>query len=234
MIHFFDKIQENLLKLIYPDICNGCTKLLLKGEQVICTSCLHELPYTFHHEMKTNEIDRKFYGLVPVSFCLSMLYFHKSGIVQNLIHNLKYRNKQEIGMFLGNLYATDLKNHEKINSITHIIPVPLHKKRLEERGYNQIHTFCESLAKNWNVPLEKKLLIRTTYSASQTKKSKTERATVKDNLFTIKLPHVFSNPHFLLVDDVITSGATLEACIKELLKIPNAKVSILTIAYAES
>lgn len=234
MLNFFDKIQENLLKLIYPDLCNGCGKLLIKGETVICTACLHELPFTFHHETQTNEIDRKFYGILPISFCLSMLYFHKTGIVQQLIHNLKYKNKQEIGVFLGELYADDIKKYLKIQYITHIIPVPLHKKRLVERGYNQIDTFCETIACKLAIPIEKNILFRNRYSTSQTKKSKIERATIKDSLFSVKSNEHFSYPHFLLVDDVITSGATLEACARELLKIPNAKVSILTIAYAES
>jgi len=234
MFNFFDKIQENLLKLIYPDICNGCNKLLIKGECVICTICLHELPYTFHHETQTNEMDRKFYGLLPISFCLSFLYFHKTGIVQHLIHNLKYKNKQEIGSFLGKLYADDIKKYEKIKSITHIIPVPLHKKRLAERGYNQIDTFCETIGLELNIPVEKKILVRNRYSKSQTKKSKSERATIKESLFTLKSHENLIYPHFLLVDDVITSGATLEACARELLKIPTAKVSILTIAYAQS
>lgn len=234
MHNFFDKIHENLLKLIYPDVCNGCNKLLVKGEAIVCTSCLHELPYTFHHETQTNEMDRKFYGLLPISFCLSMLYFHKSGIVQNLIHNLKYKNKQEIGTFLGALYAEELKGFEKIKTVTHLIPVPLHKKRLHERGYNQIDTFCETIGFELNIPVEKKILIRNRYSKSQTKKSKSERATIKESLFTLKSHEHLICPHFLLVDDVITSGATLEACAKELIKIPNAKVSILTIAYAQS
>lgn len=234
MFNFFDKIQENLLKLIYPDVCNGCNKLLVKGETILCTSCLHELPYTFHHETQSNEMDRKFYGIIPFSFCLSMLYFHKSGIVQNLIHNLKYKNKQEIGTFLGALYAEELINFERIKNVTHLIPVPLHKKRLHERGYNQVDTFCESLAVALDIPLEKNVLYRNTYSKSQTKKSKTERAAIKESLFAVRIPYEFSAPHFLLVDDVITSGATIEACAKELLKIPNATVSILTIAYAQS
>lgn len=234
MRNFFDKIQENLLKLIYPEVCHGCDKLLVKGEAVICVSCLHELPYTFHHDTQTNEMDRKFYGLIPISFCLSMLYFHKTGIVQQLIHSLKYKNKQEIGSFLGKLYADDIKKYEKINSITHIIPVPLHKKRLAERGYNQIDTFCETIGHELGIPVEKKILFRNRYSKSQTKKSKSERASIKDSLFAINGYEHLTTPHFLLVDDVITSGATIEACAKELLKIPNAIVSILTIAYAQS
>ena len=233
MRNFFDKIHVNLLKLIYPEVCNGCNTLLIKGETVICTACLHELPYTFHHETQANEMDRKFYGLLPISFCLSMLYFHKTGVVQQLIHNLKYKNKQEIGVFLGELYADDMKKYEKMQSITHIIPVPLHKKRFVERGYNQIDTFCETLACALEIPLEKNLLYRNRYSKSQTKKSKTERASIKESLFEVTGYEHLTYPHFLLVDDVITSGATLEACARELLKIPNAKVSILTIAYAQ-
>ncbi len=225
---------KNLLNLLFPKTCKGCESLLLRNETIICSDCRHKLPLTQHHLIKSNSTSRKFYGIVPTEFCGSMLYFHKNGIVQNLIHHLKYKKGQEIGTLLGNWYSDEIKNIEELKDITEIIPVPLHKKRLEERGYNQITTFCQSLAQNLQVGYNDVLLRRNLYSKTQTKKNKEERNTISKSLFEVS--HFDSNKknHFLLVDDVITSGATLEACAKALLKIPNSKISIITIAYSDS
>jgi ComF family protein len=163
-----------------------------------------------------------------------MLYFHHKGIVQNLIHNLKYKNHQEIGTLLGKWYAKDLETVAKIKKFSEIIPVPLHKKRLEERGYNQVTTFCEALSNELQIPFNTTLLYRNRYSKTQTKKDKENRKEVSNALFDVTYTDADHNKHFLLVDDVMTTGATLEACAKALLKIPNSKVSIVTIAYTQS
>jgi len=225
---------KNLLNLLFPKLCYGCNSLLLKNEAIICSKCRHGLPLTQHHNLKDNYTTKKFYGIIPVEFSASMLFFHKKGIVQNLIHNLKYRKHQEIGTFLGNWYAEDLKEIAKKHNFTEIIPVPLHKKRLRERGYNQVTTFCEALSKNLQINFNDKLLFRNLYSKTQTKKNKEQRNEVTKSLFDVTFTETDYGKHFLLVDDVITSGATLEACAKALLKIPNAKISIVTIAYTDS
>jgi ComF family protein len=163
-----------------------------------------------------------------------MLYFHHKGIVQNLIHNLKYKNHQEIGTLLGKWYAKDIEAIAKIKTFSEIIPVPLHKRRLEERGYNQVSTFCEALSNELQIPFNTTLLYRNRYSKTQTKKDKENRKEVSNALFDVTYTDADHNKHFLLVDDVMTTGATLEACAKALLKIPNSKVSIVTIAYTQS
>lgn len=163
---------KNLLNLMFPKICKGCECLLLLNEVIICSDCRHKLPLTQHHIIKNNSTSKKFYGIVPTEFCASMLYFHKDGIVQNLIHSLKYKNCQEIGTLLGDWYSNEIKDIKELKDITEIIPVPLHKKRLEERGYNQITTFCQSLAKNLQVKFNDELLHRNLYSKTQTKKIK--------------------------------------------------------------
>lgn len=225
---------KNLIKLLFPKLCYGCNALLLQNENIICATCRHNLPLTNHHFITNNYASKKFYGIVPVEFCVSMLYFHKNGIVQNLIHNLKYRNHQEIGTFLGNLYVNDLRNLIIEQEISEIIPVPLHKKRLQERGYNQVTSFCEALSNNFQIKYNEELLFRKIYSKTQTKKNKDARTAISDSLFDVRFSEADYGKHFLLVDDVITSGATLEACAKALLKIPNAKISIITIAYSDS
>jgi ComF family protein len=163
-----------------------------------------------------------------------MLYFHHGGIAQELIHNLKYRNQQNIGSLLGELYAKELQNFEPIRSVTEIIPVPLHPKKLKERGYNQVDSFCESIGMHLQIPVNKNLLLRTQYNKTQTKKNREARQQLTQTIFDVNFSAKDENKHFLLVDDVITTGSTLEICAKALLKIPNAKVSILTIAYTQS
>uniref|UniRef100_UPI0040493D61 ComF family protein n=1 Tax=Flavobacterium sp. TaxID=239 RepID=UPI0040493D61 len=163
-----------------------------------------------------------------------MLYFHKDGIVQKLIHQLKYKGQEEIGSFLGEWYANEIMHHEIISTITEIIPVPLHEKRLKERGYNQVDSFCKALSKELNIPFNTKLLFRKKYSKTQTTKNKTERQSNIDTIFDVSFLKNDENKHFLLIDDVITTGATLELCAKALLKIPNTKVSIVTIAFTQS
>jgi ComF family protein len=234
MLKIFDEIPKNLLNVLFPVFCNGCANLLLKNEKVICTKCLHKLPFTHHHQIKETEIHKTFFGLVPFEFGASFLYFTKKGISQNLIHNLKYKNRQEIGTYLGNLYANELKDLEIFKEIDFIIPVPLHKKRFHERGYNQVTTFCKAIEKNLIIPMLDDVLIKTQHLKSVTDKSKEGRLAHNKNVFLIENQHKIEGKHLLLVDDVFTTGATIEACAKEILKIKNTKISILTMAYSQS
>lgn len=224
---------KNLINLIFPQLCNGCNNLLLKNESRICTNCLYELPETHHHKITDNEVTMKFYGLVPIEFGASFLYFKSKGIVKQIIHNLKYRGKEEIGTLLGNLYAPNLESIVREQRVSEIIPVPLHPKRHKKRGYNQVTTFCEALSTNLNIPLNDALLVRNLYTETQTHKDKDARQ-YQTNLFEAKFTEQDFDKHFLLIDDVITTGATLEKCARALLKIPNSKVSIVTIAFTQS
>lgn len=224
-----------LFKLIFPPICQGCNALLLKNEAVLCAFCRHELPLTKHHlNSCDNDTTKKFYGIIPIEFGVSMLYFHTGGIAQKLIHQLKYKGNQEIGTFLGKLYVDDLKKSNLLESVDEIIPVPLHKKRLKSRGYNQISTFCKAISNATDIPINEKVLFRNIHNKTQTQKNKWARQNISIELFDVQIKETDCNKHFLLVDDVITTGSTLEICCKALLKIPNAKVSILTIAYTQS
>lgn len=222
-----------LVNLFFPKLCNGCNSLLLNNESVICVKCRHDLPYTYHHQIENNEIMSKFYGILPVEQATALLYFHSKGIAQELIHNLKYRKQQEIGTLLGTIYAHELIDSNKIPKVDYIIPTPIHKKRLQERGYNQVTTFCEALSKELQIPIDNEVLFRTKHTKTQTKKSKTKRAELLSNNFQIKVKKEHIGKHYLLIDDVITSGATIEACAKALLEIPDCKVSLLAIAYTQ-
>jgi len=161
------------------------------------------------------------------------VYFHKKGIVQQLIHNLKYKGHQEIGTVLGEWYSNDLKQTLHVQEIDEIIPVPLHKRKLKIRGYNQVTTFGKSLASNLNLRYNENILFRTKYSKTQTKKNLLHRIDVNnDTVFDVEYNSKDINKHFLLIDDVLTTGSTLEACGKALLKIPGAKISIVCMAMS--
>ena len=225
---------QTLINLFFPPVCSGCHSFLLSNENVICTLCRHNIPLTNHHLNRENETFKKFYGRIPVEHSSALLYFHKKGIVQELIHNLKYKGQEEIGTVLGEWYAEDLKNSTLINSVDKIIPVPLHKRKLRERGYNQVTNFGLALSKNLNIPYESDILVRNVYSKTQSKKSLLNRSDGIDTIFDVVFTEKDHNKHFLLIDDVITTGSTLEACSHALLKIPGAKISIICMAMAHS
>ncbi len=225
---------KSLFRLFFPKVCLGCGAFLQSNENVICTSCRHELPLTNHHHETENEIIKKFYGRVDLEFGAAMIYFHKKGIAQELIHNLKYRKHQEIGTMLGQWFSEDLKSLEISGNFDLIIPVPLHKKRLKERGYNQIEKFGKALSETLEVDYEDSILYRNFHSKTQTKKNFFGRTEIKKDLFDVRFTEENHNKHFLLIDDVITSGATIEACARALRKIPGAKISVVAIAYSHS
>lgn len=225
---------KNIINLFFPPVCAGCHSFLLSNENVICTLCRHNIPLTNHHLNPENEAFKKFYGRIPVEYASALLYFHKKGIVQELIHNLKYKGQEEIGTVLGEWYAEDLKNSAIINSVDEIIPVPLHKRKLRERGYNQVTKFGNALSYGLNVPYNPNLLVRNIYSKTQSKKTLLHRSDGIDTIFDVVFTEKDHNKHFLLIDDVITTGSTLEACSHALLKIPGAKISIVCMAMAHS
>ena len=225
---------ESIINLFFPKVCSGCSSFLLSNENVICTICRHDIPLTNHHLNPENDAFKKFYGRIPVIHTSALFYFHKKGIVQELIHNLKYKGHEEIGTILGEWYAEDLKNIELIQSVDEIIPVPLHRRKLKERGYNQVTAFGKALSSSLNVAYNDSLLIRNVYSKTQSKKNLLGRTEGIESTFDVVFTDKDHDKHFLLIDDVITTGSTLEACSRALLKIPGAKISIVCMAMAQS
>ncbi|MEO8254383.1 MAG: ComF family protein [Flavobacterium sp.] len=224
---------QSILNLFFPKSCSGCERLLLDNEKVICSICRHTIPLTNHHLWKENEAFKKFYGRIAVEHVSAFLYFYKKGIVQQLIHNLKYKGHQEIGSILGEWYAEDIKEIIFSLKADEIIPVPLHPKRFKERGYNQVFRFSESLSKSFDLNCNTTILFRKTYSKTQSKKNLLGRSEGIESAFDVHFTEKDHNKHFIIIDDVITTGATLEACSSALLKIPGAKISIICIAMAQ-
>jgi len=227
-------VFNSILNLFFPKVCAGCRKLLFTNEIVLCTICRHEMPLTHYHLDPKNEAVKKFYGKIEIEHASALLYFNKKGIVQELIHNLKYKGQQQIGVVLGNWYAEDLKELNLKNPFDIIIPVPLHKRKFRERGYNQVAAFGKALANGLNITYDDAVLYRKKYSKTQSKKNLLGRSENIENIFDVISTEKYKHKHLLLVDDVLTTGATLEACSRALLKIPGIKISVVCMAMANS
>lgn len=221
---------HDLVNLFYPKICNCCDSPLIKAEQVVCTSCLHQLPTTGYHLDNENATKKVFDARLSLENATSLLYFKKKGMVQNLIHNLKYRKQEEVGNFLGSWLGEELFTHPGFRDIDCVIPVPLHRKKLKKRGFNQVTKFGKELAKKLEAEFIEDVLVKKSASRTQTFKKRLGRWGNIDTTFMIENPQKLQNKHILLVDDLVTTGATLEACGNKLLKIKNSKLSIATMA----
>lgn len=223
---------RDFIELIYPRTCGACDIPLLYGEQVLCTKCITELPYTYYHKDKDNPVAQIFWGRVQLQAATSLLYFHKKGRTQHMLHLLKYKGRKDVGIFLGQILGNQLKENDDFKTIDAIIPIPLHPKRQKQRGYNQAECIAIGISLSMSVPVENNLVIRNTETKTQTKKNRTERWENVENVFSIQNEYTVKGKHYLLVDDVVTTGATLEACAQTLLSIPNTKISIATLAKA--
>jgi len=221
---------QELVNLFYPKICQICDDPLLKNERVLCLKCLHELPvanYSFNNE---NPVKKVFYGRVSVENATSLLIFKKKGSVQKLIHQLKYKGQQEIGSFLGAWLGAELAKIPAYCEIDAVIPVPLHKLKLRSRGFNQVEGFGKELAEALKIPYLDQVLLKKSFSTTQTMKERLARWGNIEETFILARPQDIKNKHVLLVDDLITTGATLEACANTLKEAGGVKISIATMA----
>ncbi|QJD96719.1 ComF family protein [Mucilaginibacter robiniae] len=222
----------DFISLIYPRLCQACNSTLLGTESLICTDCLYNLPYTQFHQQPDNIVAQQFWGKLQVQAAYALLYFEKGSKVQHLMHQFKYQDMPAIGNRLGQIAGAQLMQNPTFASVDVIIPVPLHIKRFRKRGYNQSTCFADGLAAKLNAQVEEHNLIRTINTATQTQKSRFARFENMQEVFAIKNPAALMNKHILLVDDIVTTGSTLEACGLALLQVPGLTLSIATIAYA--
>ena len=224
-------MQNPLLNLFFPRLCSGCNSILFRNEQVICTRCLADLPETNYHLQPGNRIEQIFWGRVKIERAFSFLFFRKQGITRNLLHQLKYKDVKEIGFVLGKLYGLRLEQTVKDAGIDGVMAVPLHRSKLMKRGYNQAQLFSEGLAASLRIEECSNNIIRIRATETQTRKTRAERQDNVNMIFSINNPGRFVNRHLLLVDDVITTGATLESCADSLQNIPGCRVSLGSIAF---
>jgi len=224
---------KNIFDLFYPDLCVNCEKQLYTGENILCSYCLNELALIEITDYKNNEIINLFFGKTIIEKAYSFLYYHKKSIAKCLISNLKYKNRQDIGVYLGDWFGNILKEKKVFDDVDIIIPVPLHQERIKERGYNQIIRFTERLSTILSIPYKSDILIRKNLTKTQTKKNRFDRFLNMQHIFEVTDNSFLENKHILLVDDVITTGATLYACCDELNKTKNINISIATIAFTK-
>ncbi len=223
---------KDFLGLFFPSRCYGCGDALVGDEEVICLHCYECLPRTNFHLYADNPIAEIFWGRVNLHAATSFLFFNKGGNVQKIMHQLKYNSKLDAGEVMGRLLGNELLNSELYHDVDIIIPVPLHIKKLMSRGFNQSEVIGMGIANAMKVDISTKNLVRTEYTGTQTKKSRYSRWENVRNKFAVVDSEELQGKHLLLVDDVLTTGATIEACAEKLLNVKDVKVSVATLAYA--
>lgn len=223
---------HELLNLIYPNLCLICGESLLRTEKQICLSCIQQIPRTNYHLLIDNPVEKKFWGKVPIFRGTSFYFFQKGSPFQKLLHELKYKDNHDIGIIMGQHAAIDLLQADDFKSVEIIIPLPLHPKKLILRGYNQSELIAKGLATIMEVPIDTTTLIRTKENTTQTKKTVFERFENTQGIFDVTDTKILEGKHVLLVDDVLTTGSTLEAAIVALMQIKDIKISIFTLAIA--
>ncbi len=225
---YLKEAMSDFMALLYPDPCPGCHDILESNEEIICTRCRVQLPKTQFLPHTENQIEKLFWGKANIEKATAFLQFHKSSIVKNLMHELKYRGNEQVGELLGRLCAAEYAGQGFFEGIDLIIPVPLHVSKLRQRGYNQCTSICKGISELTATPVEFNGLIRNRANATQTKKSRFARWQNTKDLFSVNGSHL-RGKHVLLVDDVVTTGSTLESCAKTLSAHGNL-VSIMAIA----
>jgi ComF family protein len=220
--------------LFYPDYCVGCGRILVRGEKNLCMYCLSSLPKTNFHTCKDNPVEMAFAGRAPVFRATAFCFFLRENMIQRIIHQLKYKGNSEIGFYLGCLLGLDLLEDADFRSVDSIVPVPLHPKKQKKRGYNQSECIGRGIAKSMSKQMDTTSLVRVTNTSTQTRKARYSRWENVSEIFRLTYPEQVSGKHILLVDDVITTGATLEAAAQLLLALPDTKVSIAALGYVSN
>ena len=225
-------LWDDFISLLFPRLCYACGNQLMRNENLICTECFVVIPRTNYHFIEDNPVAQLFWGRCLIEKAAAFSYYNKGSRIRKLIHNMKYNGIREIGYDLGRLYGLSLKTSGFINDIDIIIPVPLHPVKKRIRGFNQSETISMGIADATHLPVDLKSLARVLVSATQTKRSRYERWTNVEGIFQVLDSQTIMGKHVLLVDDVITTGSTIESCTNELLKIEGVKVSVVALAFA--
>jgi ComF family protein len=222
---------NGLMQLFFPHTCAACGSDVLNEETALCMQCLHQLPVTNFNQHANNPVEKIFWGKLSITAATSYCHFTKQSLIQNILHQAKYKNNQQAAIFMGNLLGTSLIQSNRFNTIDAIVPLPLFAARLKKRGYNQATLISKGIAEQTGKPIIETAVTRLSATETQTHKNRVERWQNMQGRFMVTNAAVLENKHILLVDDVVTTGATLEACGQELLTIKGTQLSIATIAY---
>jgi ComF family protein len=228
----FKEVKTSFLHLLFPHVCNGCGSDILNEENMLCMRCISELPETNFHMHPDNPVEKIFWGRLPLVSATAQYYFSKETRMQHLMHQFKYKSNKDLGKQLGYLMGNDLLLSDRFKNIDALIPLPLFAIKEKRRGYNQATVLCEGIAEIMKVEILKDVIVRTQHTETQTKKGRVERWENIEGKFELVKPEKIQNKNILLVDDVITTGATLEACGQELIKTNNVGLSVATLCFA--
>lgn len=222
---------QPLLHLFLPHHCAGCGSDVISNRQVLCMHCINNLPLTQFHLHAPNPVEKIFWGRLPVSGAASYLYFSKDSLLQRIVHHIKYKGNKALALFMGRKMGEALLQTNRFCDVDVIVPLPLYPARERKRGYNQAFVLCQGISELLHLPVCNNIIRRRHFSETQTHKNRIERWQNMQGKFQLQQPAAIAGKHILLVDDVITTGATLEACGHELLTAPNTRLSIMTMAY---
>jgi len=225
-------ILSPLVHFFYPHNCLGCGSDIIERENLLCLECINNLPHTGFAIHANNPVEKIFWGRIPIVAGISEFYFSKDSIIQNLIHDFKYRGNRKLGLYLGKMIGKSLLNSNRFSNIDALIPLPLFTQKEFKRGFNQSSILCAGINEIMNIPLITKNVIRIVHTETQTKKGRIQRWENVEKSFSVLEPASLKEKHILLVDDVITTGATLEACGAQILKVAGVQLSIATLAIA--
>lgn len=227
------KIFKDIQALFFPPICLGCKGPVAGDSALICTFCQANMPFTFFHLKKDNKMEMRFWGRINIVQATAFLHFQKGSSVQNLLHYLKYEHREDIGIFLGNWYGRELDQSRIYEQIDYVIPVPIHQKRYKKRGYNQVAKFSQCIARQIGKEYRGDILFRVKNSSTQINRNREERFSHLERAFSWKNPGELIGKHLLIIDDIMTTGATFEACCQGIKNIEGIKISICALAIAE-
>lgn len=228
---FYD-LCDDFLSLLFPRICYGCGNHLMRNESVICTECQVVIPRTDYHNQPENPVEQLFWGRCMIRKAAAFSYYTRGSRIRKLIHSLKYNGIREIGEELGSIYGNLLKSSGFFDGIDVMVPVPLHPSRERKRGFNQSRVICEGISAVIGIEVINDALVRPVKTQTQTRRSRFERWTNVEGIFEVRAPSKLEGKHVLIVDDVITTGSTVEACVNELSKVEGVSVSVIALAYA--
>ncbi|MBE7173903.1 MAG: ComF family protein [Williamsia sp.] len=222
---------DDFLHLFFPHVCAGCGTDMIGEKALLCIACMEALPFTNFHLHAQNPAEKMFRGRVPVERVSSFLYFAKDSLVQRLLHGLKYKGNTALGYLLGNMMGAALQSSSLWSGIDVLVPLPLHPAKEKKRGYNQALVLCEGMAAAMNISICAQAVLKRSHTESQTKKHRLERWQNMEGRFAVTNPALLENKRVLLIDDVMTTGATIEACGREILQVPGTALNIATLAY---
>ena len=224
-------IKDSFLHILFPHVCSGCGSDIISRESLLCMRCMAEMPETHFHMHANNPIEKKFWGKLPLVSATAQYYFSKESLIQHLMHQLKYKGNKELGWQLGRLMGSDLLQSNRFKDMEALIPLPLFAAKEKRRGYNQSTILCEGMAEVMGVKILRNVILRKQHTETQTKKGRIERWLNMEGKFELTQPEKIQDKHVLLVDDIITTGATLEACGQELMRADNVNLSVAAFCY---